>query len=340
MPPLRYGVVAAVVPRPATANSPRREPGSAPWTVKGECLVRILRATRVESAARRKHRADGHPVSANDESQERCDHDFPRRTKASRSCQYMRAVGTMPNGGRTKTSIGPSPWCSARNASRILRLMEFRTFARAECFLETSMPRRAGPVPRLESMNVNPASLWRVPSRRSPSNPERPPIRRAGPIPARARRSGPSKRLGRIRFPGACVPAPVARAVRRDRRGSGYAQGNRAAEHAGSWTADRFASSLPHWQKAAIRSCAGIDCQIHVFSGTLLWITLPVAGKIPFLPSSRRPSWAPPDSGTCVEPPLSHVEPLGCLPASSRAGSACTAIQHLGPRVGAGGRAG
>lgn len=178
------------MPRPAAAKPPGRKPAAAPQPVPLQSLLGVHGATGMETAGRADERAEEVPVPAYGEPQ-RAGHDATLHS-SSRTRASICGEACTPNGGRISISRPPRRDCSSLNASRMHRLMPFRSVACAACLREIRMPSRGGPSPRRSRKNVYPAMVLRLPCARSRSKSLLRESRRSGPNPnpARVPRSG------------------------------------------------------------------------------------------------------------------------------------------------------
>jgi hypothetical protein len=249
---IRDRIETAGMPRPATANTPGRQPPAPQPAVAGEGFVGVLGTTGVKPARRSEHGTDGVSVDPKDRAQQARHRESFEKSGLSRAS--ILAPGFTPYAGRTKTSIDPRAACSRRNASRMQRLIELRSVARLACRLVTSIPRRGGPSARGAWYIVNPENASRRPSRSRRSKSPVDAMRRSAPNLKRRGSARPDTRreTAAPRPRGACGPWPAVRAGRPDRLGSGFVQETRDAERAASSRAGRFASWIGQSGKSGV----------------------------------------------------------------------------------------
>src|SRR6187399_2344849 len=147
------------MPGVTTGNAPHREPGAVQGAVGLDGFDRVLRARRIETAARPQKRADGELVPADQIFQ---DVAHVVATRCQRVARLARSVGAgasrAGNFAATTMSTDGSPCWARRKLSLITRRRRFRATAFPAVFTATARPTRGC---------VSPLGLTRSPKNRS-----------------------------------------------------------------------------------------------------------------------------------------------------------------------------
>src|SRR5688572_5395261 len=152
-------VEAAVIERVAAGNAFDRKPGAAHRAVGLDGLRGVMRAGRIETAARPEQRADGELVPAYQVDE---DEAHVVATRCQRVARLARRVVTgacaAGNFAATTMSTAGNSCCASRKDSRTRRRRRFRKTALPAVFTATARPIRGWP---------NPLGLTRNPKKRS-----------------------------------------------------------------------------------------------------------------------------------------------------------------------------